>query len=93
MRACSEGGSYETETTDEEGVVISAKGRLPCPFFHGHARSQLVVRTETAADAELEPRERTAAAAVARARVGALGADAGEHGRGENEGEDGLHVW
>lgn len=83
MRACSEGGSYETETTDEEGVVISARGRLPCPLFHGHSRSQLVARSiihtithaaldmsdspGAAAVAELEPHERAAASAVARA--------------------------
>ena len=29
MRACSEGGVYEQEIVDDEGVVISARGRLP----------------------------------------------------------------
>ena len=42
MRACCEGGDYEREIkTQDTGVVISAAGCLPCPFWEGHARSPL----------------------------------------------------
>lgn len=45
MRACSEGGVFEQEVKNEAGLVISARGQLPCPFFEGHTIDQLVDRT------------------------------------------------
>merc|ERR1711969_388109 len=48
MRACSEGGVFEQEIRNEAGVVISARGQLPCPFFEGHESSQLVPRSKPA---------------------------------------------
>ena len=61
LRACSDGGVFETEIRNEAGVVVSAPGRLPCPFFHAiRSGSQLVPRTGTLVDtiddaAEPEP--------------------------------------
>ena len=53
MRACSEGGSFETEITSEEsGVVVSASGQLPCPFAFFHPCSQLVPRSGLAGTAQ-----------------------------------------
>ena len=40
MKACSEGGVFEEELTNEAAVVVSAKGQLPCPFFQ-HLESRL----------------------------------------------------
>eukprot|EP01043_Picozoa_sp_COSAG02_P047879 COSAG02_NODE_4636_length_5143_cov_4.342585_2_plen_953_part_00 len=41
MHACSVGGSYEQEITDDkdQSVVISDRGQVPCPFFRGHGHS------------------------------------------------------
>ena len=41
MKACAVGGSYEQEIRSPDGVVISARGCLPCPFFQGHTEPQL----------------------------------------------------
>jgi hypothetical protein len=43
MRACSPGGVFEQEITDEQGTVVSVRGGLPCPFFQ-HLDSHLVPR-------------------------------------------------
>ena len=34
MKACIPGGVFEQEVHNEHGTVASAKGQLPCPFFH-----------------------------------------------------------
>ena len=34
MKACIPGGVFEQEVQNETGTVASAKGQLPCPFFH-----------------------------------------------------------
>ena len=34
MQACIPGGVFEQEMQNESGTVASAKGQLPCPFFH-----------------------------------------------------------
>jgi hypothetical protein len=36
MKACAPGGSYEQELRNEENMVVSPPGKLPCPFFRGH---------------------------------------------------------
>lgn len=36
MRACAPGGCYEQELRNEENMVVSPPGKLPCPFFRGH---------------------------------------------------------
>lgn len=45
MRACSVGGSFEKEICNDAGVVISARGQLPCPFFEGHTEFPFVFKT------------------------------------------------
>ena len=42
LKACREGGSFEQEIKLASGVVVSARGQLPCPFFRFHSGSQLV---------------------------------------------------
>ena len=41
MKACSPGGCYEQEIK-ADGVVVSAPGCLPCPFWQGHTEPQLL---------------------------------------------------
>jgi hypothetical protein len=36
MKACAPGGCYEQELRNEENMVVSPPGKLPCPFFRGH---------------------------------------------------------
>jgi hypothetical protein len=44
LRSCGTGGCLEQEIRDEAGVVISAAGHLPCPFWVGHKSGQLALR-------------------------------------------------
>jgi hypothetical protein len=47
LTACRPGGCYEREIRDverPERPIISASGSLPCPFFKGHRRPQLLDR-------------------------------------------------
>ena len=56
MRACSDGGVFEQEIRNEAGAIVSAPGRLPCPFFHEiRSGSQLVPRAGTFIDDAAEP--------------------------------------
>ena len=65
LRACSAGGVFEREILNPEtGVVVSASGQLPCPFFRYHVGSQLVRPGATVGMAGGGRRSTTAAAAA-----------------------------
>ena len=36
MHACSRGGVFEQALKNDDGMVVSPVGKLPCPFFRGH---------------------------------------------------------
>ena len=56
MRACAEGGDYEREIKAQDtGVVVSAAGCLPCPFWEGHTRSPLAPHASTLRPQHEEP--------------------------------------
>lgn len=39
LRACAPGGCYEQELKNNEGMVVSPPGKLPCPFYCGHTEN------------------------------------------------------
>eukprot|EP01043_Picozoa_sp_COSAG02_P031914 COSAG02_NODE_2108_length_9809_cov_4.022966_1_plen_521_part_10 len=38
MQACSRNGAFEQAVTNDDGMVVSPAGKLPCPFFRGHEK-------------------------------------------------------
>lgn len=39
MHACARNGAFEQAMTNDDGMVVSPAGKLPCPFFRGHNKA------------------------------------------------------